>query len=140
MNKLSLVITISLFALAFNAQIKAQETKAPPAQNNQQFEEWSDDFSRDKLDESKWEKFTFEGGSGGKLEVGDGIVKIRSASKTRAGIRTKKSFAGERWIVEAHLAKVGAALPEAGSNGQALGFAAVTILSIARGEIASNGF
>ena len=128
MNKLSLVITISLFALAFNAQIKAQETKAPPAQNNQQFEEWSDDFSRDKLDESKWEKFTFEGGSGGKLEVGDGIVKIRSASKTRAGIRTKKSFAGERWIVEAHLAKVGAALPEAGSNGQALGFAAVTIL------------
>jgi hypothetical protein len=87
-----------------------------------------DDFGGNKLDESKWEKFTFEGGSGGKLEVENGIVKIRSASRTRAGIRTKKSFAGERWIVEAHLAKVGAALPEAGSNGQALGFGTLTIL------------
>lgn len=93
-----------------------------------QVEEWSDDFSGTGLDENKWEKFTFEGGSGGKLEIKDGEVRIRSASKTRAGIRTKRAFSGDRWIVEAHLAKVGPGLPEPGSNGATLGFAALTIL------------
>ncbi|HEX8637837.1 MAG TPA: hypothetical protein VF692_07245, partial [Pyrinomonadaceae bacterium] len=74
------------------------------------------------------EKFTFEGASGGKLEVKGGEVRIRSASKTRAGIRSKQSFSGDRWIAEAHLAKVGIGLPEPGSNGATLGFGALTIL------------
>lgn len=93
-----------------------------------QVDVWADDFSGDKLDETKWEKFTFEGASGGKLEVKDGEVRIRSASKTRAGIRSKQTFSGDRWIVEANLAKVGAGLPEPGSSGPTLGFATLTIL------------
>ena len=112
-----------IFFLGVTSLSFAQKNPATP-----QVEEWSDDFNGNKLDEAKWEKFTFEGGSGGKLEVEGGTVKIRSTSKTRAGIRTVKSFTGDRWIVEARLAKVGAALPEPGTSGQALGFATLTIL------------
>lgn len=114
---------IMFFLTGMAVSIYAQRTQPAP-----QFEEWSDDFSGDKLDESKWEKFTFEGASGGKLEVKDGEVRIRSAGKTRAGIRSKKEFSGDRWSVEANLAKVGAGLPERGSSGATLGFATLTIL------------
>ena len=37
---------------------RAQQPSASP---KPQFDEWSDDFSGDKLDDSKWEKFTFQG-------------------------------------------------------------------------------
>ena len=117
-----------LAGIIFFLTALAQDDYAQKTQPAPQFEEWIDDFSGDKLDESKWEKFTFEGASGGKLEVKDGEVRIRSASKTRAGIRTKKEFNGDRWSVEANLAKVGAGLPEPGSSGATLGFAALTIL------------
>ncbi len=120
--------TILIAALGFGGQVPAQETKPAASQNKTQFEEWSDDFSGDKLDEKKWEKFTFEGGSGGKLEVKDGAVQIRSAGKTRAGIRTKDSFAGDRFAVEARLSKVGAAFPEPGSRSSTLGFGTLTVL------------
>lgn len=118
MNKFLLIKLILLFALGAVAQTPAQ----------MQFIEWSEDFSGDKLDESKWEKFTFEGASGGKLEVKEGQVKIRSTAGTRAGIRTKDSFAGEMFAVEASVAKVAAGLPEPGSARLPLGFATLTIL------------
>lgn len=119
------VLLIIAFGIAVvNAQI------APPNQtaDKPQVEEWSDDFKGDKLDDAKWEKFTFEGGSGGKLEMKDGEIRLRSASKTRAGIRSKKSFASDKFIVEARLAKVGAAFPEPGDSNAAVGFANLTIL------------
>ena len=55
-------------------------------------------------------------------------MRIRSTSKTRAGIRSVKTFSGDRFIAEAHLAKVGAGLPEPGSSGATLGYGALTIL------------
>jgi hypothetical protein len=123
---------ILLSAIAFGGQIRAQQIKPSPspsvAQNKPQFEEWNEDFNGGKLDDKKWEKFTFEGGSGGKLEVNDGEVKIRSASRTRAGIRTKEAFSGDRFAVEGRLAKVGAAFPEPGGNPSSLGFGTLTIL------------
>lgn len=112
-----------LFLAGLSDPIFAQDKPS-----GRQAEEWGDDFSGEKLDANKWEKFTFEGGGGGKLEVKNGEVRIRSASKTRAGIRSAKSFTGDRFYAEAHLAKVGAGLPEPGSNGATLGFAALTIL------------
>jgi hypothetical protein len=122
--KLQTMIIAAALALSLAAAAPAQnQTPAAP-----QIDEWSDDFSGDKLDEKKWEKFTFEGASGGKLEVKDGQVRIRSAARTRAGIRSAKAFTGDRWIAEASLAKVGAGLPESGSNGLTLGYAALTIL------------
>jgi hypothetical protein len=132
MKKIVLVIYLIVFMLCLQSNSFSQQTTkptptpTPPAAP--QFEEWTDDFSGDKLDAAKWEKFTFEGGSGGKLEVKNGEVQIRSANKTRAGIRSAKSFSGDRFIVEAQVAKVGDAYPEPGSNASTIGFAALTVL------------
>jgi hypothetical protein len=103
----------------------------PPQQAAQQqpaFDEWSDDFGGDKLDESKWERFVFEGSGGGKVEVKDGVLHLRSMSGSRAGVRTKQSFSGDRFSVEARLSKVGPAMPEPNSKKLALGYATLTIM------------
>lgn len=128
--KSSAIAAVFLILGIITTAFAQQPSSSPaPAQNQQpQFDEWSDDFTGDKLDEKKWEKFTFEGASGGKLEVKDGEVRIRSTAGTRAGIRTKEEFSGDRWIVEARLAKVGEGLPEPGSNGATLGYGTLTIL------------
>jgi hypothetical protein len=126
MKKFKLFIFILSFAAfsIFSIGVHAQQANSSPPQ----FDDWKDDFSGDKLDLNKWEKFTFEGASGGKIEQKNGEVRIRSASKTRAGIRSKQSFSGDRWIAESQIAKVGIGLPEPGSNGATIGFAALTIL------------
>ena len=124
MPRLILLFSVSLLFVPWLAA-RAQQPSAPA---KPQFDEWTDDFTGDKLDESKWEKFTFEGGSGGKIEVAGGEVQIRSAAKTRAGVRTRNAFTGDRVIAEAHVAKVGPGHPEQGSNGPTLGYASLTLL------------
>jgi hypothetical protein len=127
MKRLTTVVAgltaLLIFAAPFVAQTTPDKNPVVP-----QVEEWTDDFLGDKLDEAKWEKFTFEGGSGGKIEVKSGEVRIRSAGKTRAGIRTAKVFSADRFIAEAHVAKVGPAYPEPGSNSSTIGFASLTLL------------
>jgi len=113
---------------AFAQEKQPAPAPSPAASNATQFQEWSDDFAGDKLDEKKWEKYTFEGGSGGKLEVKDGTIQIRSGSKTRAGIRSKDSFTGDKFVIEAKTSKVGAAYPVPGERTSTLGFGALTIL------------
>ncbi|MDQ3801399.1 MAG: hypothetical protein M3384_18410 [Acidobacteriota bacterium] len=137
-KKSALTIWIIVLTAAFAVNLPAQTpspTPVTPKQQQQQqpknapqFEEWSDDFSGEKLDETKWEKFSFEGAGGGKLEVKDGEIRIRSVNKSRAGIRSLKTFSGDRFIAEAQVAKVGAAYPEPGSRASTIGFAALTIL------------
>lgn len=122
MKTLVLIIFSLVFTFGSTNMLAQQPAPSP------QLEQWSDDFSGVKLDEAKWEKFTFEGGSGGKLEVEGGEVRMRGTSKTRAGIRSRNAFVGDRWIAEAHLAKVGAGFPEPGSSGPTLGFGTLTIL------------
>lgn len=125
-----------LFACVFlaRATLSAQQATATPApspqppQQARAFDEWGDTFDGDRLDESKWERFTFEGGGGGKLEVKDGELRLRSASGTRAGVRSRAEFAGEQFSVEAHVAKVGPAYPDPSQKGTPVGFAALTIL------------
>lgn len=92
------------------------------------YDQWSEEFDGDKLDESEWERFTFEGTGGGKLEVSAGQVHIRSANGTRSGIRTKQSFSGSRYSVEARIAKVGPAMPAPNEKAAPLGFGGLTIL------------
>lgn len=130
MKKSIVLLLGAVFCLVGNVTAVCAQQPSATAQPKAvpQLDEWSDDFTGDKLDETKWEKFTFEGGAGGKLTVKEGEVRIRSASRTRAGIRSKQTFSGDRWLAEARLAKVGAQLPEPGSNGQPVGFAALTIL------------
>ncbi|MDQ3820532.1 MAG: hypothetical protein M3362_23015 [Acidobacteriota bacterium] len=106
-----------------SSSVQTQTQQTAPAVS-----EWFDDFNGTQLDEAKWERFTFEGGGGGKVEVKDGELRLRGANGTRAGVRSKQAFEGDRFIVEAHVAKVAPQLPTAGDKAGDLGFAALTIL------------
>jgi hypothetical protein len=91
-------------------------------------DEWGDDFDGDRLDDNKWEPYTFEGGGGGKIEVKDKQLKMRGAGGSRSGVRSKQSFHGERFYVEAALAKVGMRIPQPGEQAFPPGFAIVAVL------------
>lgn len=136
MSRHSLRTCALLFAcfLLARATVSAQQAAATPAPSPQSappqaraFDEWADAFDGDKLDESKWERFSFEGG-GGKLEVKGGELRLRSGGGTRAGVRSREEFAGEQFSVEARVAKVGPAYPDPNQKGDPVGFAALTIL------------
>lgn len=136
MSRHSLRTCALLFAcfLLARATVSAQQPAATPApspqppQQARAFDEWADAFDGDKLDESKWERFSFEGGGGGKLEVKGGELRLRSGGGTRAGVRSREEFAGEQFSVEARVAKVGPAYPDPNQKGDPIGFAALTIL------------
>jgi hypothetical protein len=91
-------------------------------------EEWNSKFSGDSLDSTKWERFTFEGGSGGTFKVENGELRMRGVNGARSGVRSKEKFTGDRFIVEATLSKVGPALPDVDQGGLALGTAVLTLL------------
>lgn len=99
--------------------------QAQPAQP--QLEEWSDEFDGERLDETKWELHTFEGG-GGKAEVKDKQLRMRGAGDSRSGVRSKKTFGGDRFLVEAVLTKVGERAPQAGEQGMQAGTGVLTVL------------
>ncbi len=124
-------LAVALAATDIKAQQQQPSPATPPAPAQQSapgFSEWKDDFAGDALDGSKWERFSFEGGGGGKMEVRDGQLRLRSANQTRAGVRSKETFTGDRFIVEAQVAKVGPRLPQPGERAAPLGFAGLTIL------------
>lgn len=126
---LACVCCIAGASVMANAQTPAAQPSASPAQGGApQFDEWRDNFDGAALDASKWERFSFEGGGGGKLEIKDGQLRQRSMSRTRAGVRSKQEFNSDRFIFEAQVAKVGPQLPESGDRGGDLGFAGLTIL------------
>jgi hypothetical protein len=108
----------------FRLPVTAQQQA--PAQSA--IEEWRDDFDGEKLDDTKWEPFTFEGGSGGKIEVKNQQLRMRGAGESRSGVRTKRTFHGERFYVEAALAKVGQRAPRPGEGSFPAGYAIVTVL------------
>ena len=110
------------FALLCCVGAFAAASQQVPAVN-----EWRDDFEGDKLDEAKWEVFTFEGG-GGKVEVKNQQLRMRGAGDSRSGVRSKQSFEGERFYVEGALAKVGPRAPRPGEGSFPAGFAIVTVL------------
>ena len=108
-----------------NNPLPAQSPK-PPAPEN--VLEWGDNFDGKELDQTKWERFTFEGGNGGTFKVEDGELRMRGVSGARSGVRSKQTFKGDHFVINATLAKVGAALPESGSSGAPLGNAILTVL------------
>ena len=99
-----------------------QNAPAQPA-----IEEWKDDFDGDKLDETKWERYTFAGG-GGKAEVKEKQLRLRGGEESRSGVRSRQTFGGERFFVQAQLAKVGERAPEQGEQGMQAGTAILTVL------------
>ena len=104
------------------SQPQAQPANAQPA-----IEEWRDDFDADKLDESKWEPYSFAGG-GGKVEVKDKMLKMHGSADSRAGVRSKQTFRAERFYVEATLVKVGPRASQPGEASFQEGFAILTVL------------
>lgn len=109
--------------LCFVVGVTVARPQAVPAVN-----EWRDDFTGDKLDETKWEPFTFDGGSGGKIEVKNEQLRMRGAGESRSGVRSKHSFQGDRFYVEGSLAKVGPRAPRPGEGSFPAGYAILTVL------------
>ena len=118
-----LFVSLTLSTCLVSAQQATPSKPASPA-----VDEWGDDFSGTQLNEKNWEQFSFEGGSGGTLKVVDGQLQLRSVSGARSGVRSKQSFNGDHFVINAVLAKVGPALPESGQSGAPLGNAIVTVL------------
>lgn len=106
---------------------RAQQPAAPPGEQAA-VEEWIDNFDGAQLDADKWEPFSFEGAGGGKNKIEGGQLRLRGLGGSRFGVRSKQSFKGERFIVEATIAKVGAALPELNQKGLAIGNAVVNVM------------
>ncbi|HEU4507545.1 MAG TPA: hypothetical protein VFR78_04850 [Pyrinomonadaceae bacterium] len=106
--------------------LHAQERPAT-APSNPAVDEWIDGFDGSALDPEKWELFSMEGGHG-KVEVKEGQLRMRGQNGWRAGVRTKQTFSGERFIVEGTIAKVGQALPDPNSSALPIGNAILTIL------------
>jgi len=90
--------------------------------------EWADDFDGDGLDTAKWEPYTFEGGGGGKIEVKDKQLRMRGMGDSRSGLRSKQTFRGDRFYVEATLSKVGTRTPQPGETGFPPGYAILAVL------------
>jgi hypothetical protein len=123
----------TLALLTFTAATAGRQQSQPPQQSSQPqqapaYDEWGDDFSGASLDESKWERFSFEGAGGGKLELKDGELRVRSMNGSRAGVRSRQSFSSERFSVEAKVARVGPQVLQPGDKSSPLGFASVTLL------------
>jgi hypothetical protein len=92
-----------------------------------QVNEWVAKFEGDRLDPEKWERFSFEGDPGVSVKLAQGELRMRGTNRSRSGVRTKQMFSGERFIVDATLAKVGRRLPAADSPDDT-GFAVLAVL------------
>jgi hypothetical protein len=101
--------------------------QAAPAQQPQ-VAEWVDNFDGKQLDAGKWERFSFQGTSGGKLKVESGELRMRGMHESRSGVRSKQSFTGDRFIVEATIAKVEMPLSAPEEKSTPLGTAVVAIM------------
>src|SRR4051794_33024635 len=118
--------TLAAFAVALTAgagrsSSRQSSPQSSTAQPSPAFDQWADDFSGAALDETKWERFSFEGAGGGKLELKEGELRIRSMNGSRAGVRSKQSFAADRFSVEAKVARVGQQTLLPGDKGSPLG-------------------
>jgi hypothetical protein len=134
--KTKTVLTASFFAALLAAASSAHggaavvpgSKQTQPAQQQPAFDEWADDFEGAALDETKWERFSFEGAGGGKLELKEGVLRLRSLNGSRAGVRSKQTFTGDRFSVEARVARVGQQVLVPGDKSSPLGFASLTLL------------
>lgn len=125
----AIAFTLAAFALTAGArQSSSSQQSSAAAQQQPAFDQWADDFNAPALDETKWERFSFEGAGGGKLELKGGELRIRSMNGSRSGVRSKQSFASDKFSVEAQVARVGQQVLLPGDKSSPLGFASLTLL------------
>jgi hypothetical protein len=123
------VRALAAVATILAASVCAAGQQATPTQGAQPaVEEWRDDFDGERLDETKWEKYTFEGGGGGKVEVKEKQLRLRGGEGSRSGVRSRQSFGGERFLVQAQVTKVGERAPQPGEQGMQPGTGVLTVL------------
>jgi hypothetical protein len=128
-NAVTRALQVLLTAIVLANSCAGQQPTPSPAQAAKPaVDEWSDDFNANELDSSKWEVYTFEGGGSSKVELKDGLLKLRGAAISRSGIRSKRLFHGDRFYVEAAVAKVIGQLPQPGQDSHQPGFAILTVL------------
>jgi hypothetical protein len=122
------VRALAAVAAILAACLTAAGQQPAPAQGTQPaVEEWKDDFDGDRLDEAKWERYTFAGG-GGKAEVKDKQLRMRGGEDSRSGVRSRQTFTGERFFVQAAVTKVGERAPQPDEQGMQAGTAVLTVL------------
>ena len=127
MNSFSRLLSLAAAVCLSAACALAQGTPAAPQATTPQVVEWIDNFDGQQLDADKWERFSFEGTSGGKLKVEEGELRMRGMTDSRSGVRSKQSFTGDRFIFEATITKVDMLLP-APNQTKTLGTAVLTIM------------
>jgi len=115
------------FLIVLLVMVQQDPSRPSASPSSPAVDEWTDSFDGNALDSQKWELHSLEGGNG-KVEVKDGHLRLRGQNGWRAGVRTKQTFSGDRFIVEGTIAKVGQALPDPNSNALPIGNAIVTIL------------
>jgi hypothetical protein len=120
--------TLAFIAAAIAAGARGSSATARAHGQTPAFDDWGDDFNAAALDDVKWERFSFEGAGGGKLELKEGELRIRSMNGSRAGVRSKQSFSADRFSVEAKVARVGQQVLLPGDKSSPLGFASLTLL------------
>ena len=131
MSSCTRLFLIALVVVQVAAAALAQEKAgSSPAQSSKPpaVDEWGDDFNGKELDQTKWERFSFEGGNGGKFTIEEGQLRMRGVSGARSGVRSTNTFTGDRFVINAVLAKVGAGLPEPGQSAMPPGNAILTVL------------
>jgi hypothetical protein len=128
MQRLPRLLVIAFIICCSGVMETARAQQPAPPTQPPTLEEWIDNFDGAQLDAGKWEPFGFEGAGGGKNKVEEGQLRLRGLGGSRFGVRSKQSFTGERFIVEATVAKVGAALPELRQKGLAIGNAVLNIM------------
>ena len=124
----SLVLGLAASASLAQEGPAGSPTQSPKSSATPAVDEWGDDFNSKELDQTKWERFSFEGGNGGRFTVEEGQLRMRGVSGARSGVRSTKTFTGDHFVINAVLAKVGAGLPEAGQSATPPGKAILTVL------------
>lgn len=128
---LAAVAVIIAASLSTAGQQQPAPTQGAPGAATQgaqpAIEEWKDDFDSERLDETKWERYTFEGG-GGKAEIKEKQLRTRGSEDSRSGVRSRKTFSGERFFVQAQLTKVSQRAPQPNEQGMQAGTAILTVM------------
>ena len=125
---IALIIGLVMASSLAQEKTSPSPTQSPTPQAAPNVDEWGDNFDGKELDQTKWERFSFEGGSGGKFKVEEGQLRMRGVSGSRSGVRSTRTFTGDRFVINAVLAKVGAALPEPNQPNAPPGNAILTLL------------
>ena len=96
----TIVVVLCSLACASLAQQSATTAQQPAAMA---VSEWIDDFDGASLDPAKWERFSFDGPSGGTVKTDNGVLHIRGLGGSRFGVRSVPEFRAEKFLVEASL-------------------------------------